>query len=86
MLKEHEDNTKSFRIILNIYDTLLLHHGVRWIEFNARWKNAGRVKKALADKVLAASYLKYTYFREFWSVSRNLNFRASFFLPFRVAV
>lgn len=53
MLKEHVDNTKSFRILLSIYDTLLLHHGVQWNEFNARWKNAGTVKKALADKVKA---------------------------------
>ena len=51
MLKEHEDDTKSFQLIARIYDILVLHNGVHWSDFNIRWKSATAVKKALADKV-----------------------------------
>ena len=51
MLKTHEDDTKSFRMIARIYDILVLHNGVHWHDFNTRWKSASAVKKALADRV-----------------------------------
>jgi len=58
MLKEHEDDTKSFQLISRIYDILVLHRGVHWSDFNIRWKSATAVKKALADKVFFCTLLK----------------------------
>jgi len=43
MLKEHEDDTKSFQLISRIYDILVLHRGVHWSDFNIRWKSATAV-------------------------------------------
>ena len=57
MLKEHEDDTKSFQIIVKVYDTLILHHGVHWDDFNLRWKTKNTLKKFLADKVTLKFYL-----------------------------
>lgn len=50
--KNHEDDVKSLRSVVNIYFDIMFYYGIRNQEFNTRWKSFAMSKSAMENKLL----------------------------------